>query len=509
MNISDYRGEFTLFHSALQEEQYRQHGHHPTSNDTRANLRHIFERYADLHTLAHVRDLVEKLKDASAFEIEREGLQKLCADARIHYAKREAHDTESELTRCLEAARIEWKGASIPASGVRARIVLETDAADRRELAARLFDSLRPCDDLKLACNEILNETARRLDFASYLALRRDAENLKPESLVAASQELLEQTASVYYRELARALAEYLPGVVIGEATYADALHFRRSAQFDDYFRANRAAPLYQRAMSNLGINPAGQRNNIKLEEQTTELPDAPSAAFAVNVPDDIRLSISRAAGVNHFAEAISEGARAQYFGWTSSDLSARHPEFIYAPDRATSEGHAALFRYFFLDAIWLAEHLGNLHPSQASEVARFFALVELHDLRSCAAQLQIEWTEMQNGSATEADERSQIMSEASGFHIPRGAYLWIDEEPHTGTVRLRARLFAAQMREHLRTRHGSRWWASSSARDELIDIWNTASRYSVEELAQLTGAGELTNFDPLIELITKTLSEE
>ena len=509
MSISDYRREFSLFHSALQEEKYRQHRHRPTSDHERAHLQHIFERYADLHTPDAIRALEEKLKDASAFEIEREGLQRLCADARIHYAKRAAQEIESELARCFETARVEWKGTSIAVRAARARIVLEAEANDRRELAARWLNSLRPCDDLKHARNEILDEAACRLGFTTYLALRRHAEKLKPESLVAPSQDLLGQTVSVYYRELARALAECLPGVVIGEATYADAAYFGRGARFDNYFRANYAAPLYRRAMSSLGINPAGQRNNIKLEEEMTDPPVAPSNCFAVNVPDDIRLILGRAPGVNRFAEAISAGGRAQHSGWASSDLSTRHPEFIYAPDKATNEGHAALFRYLFLDPIWLAEHLANLRPSQASEVARFFALVELHELRSCAAQLQIEATEMVDGSTPEADERAQIMSEASGFQIPRGAHLWIDEEPHTATVRLRARLFAAQMREHLLTRHGSRWWASGGARDELIDIWNTASRYSVEELALLTGAGEMTNFDPLIELLTKTLNGE
>ncbi|MBV9959004.1 MAG: hypothetical protein JO360_11315, partial [Acidobacteria bacterium] len=51
-------------------------------------------------------------------------------------------------------------------------------------------------------------------------------------------------------------------------------------------------------------------------------------------------------------------------------------------------------------------------------------------------------------------------------------------------------------------------WWASRKAGDELIDLWNTSSRYSVEELAQLLGLGELS-FDLLAETCISAMSEE
>ncbi|MBA2340541.1 MAG: hypothetical protein H0V88_09110 [Pyrinomonadaceae bacterium] len=505
MNTSDYRREFAAFHSAIQEEKYHQH-QHPTL-DKDLNLQRISERYADLYTLDAIHDLEEKLKDESAFGIEREGLRKLYDGARIHYAQGEAREIDAELKNCTGAARVEWRGTSLHARDVMERVLLETNSSERRELAARWLDVLRPCDDLKYARKRILDEAAHRLEFDSFLALHHRAEGVDVQALIISSKELLELTASVYYRELALALQRYLPGTVIGEATYADEVFFKRAAQFDDYFPAKGTAAVYQATMKSLGIDSTNQRKNIKFEKQTASA--TASGCFAVNVPDDIRLSISGATGANVCAKAISEGARAQHYSWTSSDLSARYPEFVRSPDRATNEGHTVLFRYLFLDSLWLAEHLGNLRPSQTSEITRFFALVELHDLRSCAARLQIEATKMQDDSLAEANKQSQMMSEASGFQLPHGAFLWLNEQTHTATTFLRARMFAAHMREHLRTRHGSRWWASRGARDELIDIWNTASRYSVEELAQLTGAGEMSNFDLLIEMLTKTLNED
>jgi hypothetical protein len=41
---------------------------------------------------------------------------------------------------------------------------------------------------------------------------------------------------------------------------------------------------------------------------------------------------------------------------------------------------------------------------------------------------------------------------------------------------------------------------------DELIDMWNTGSRYTVEELASLAGLGSLS-FDLLADSINSTLT--
>ena len=58
---------------------------------------------------------------------------------------------------------------------------------------------------------------------------------------------------------------------------------------------------------------------------------------------------------------------------------------------------------------------------------------------------------------------------------------------------------------EHLRTRHGRRWFSSRAAGGELIDVWNTASRHAVEELARLVWGGALS-FDLMADTLTAAL---
>ena len=122
--------------------------------------------------------------------------------------------------------------------------------------------------------------------------------------------------------------------------------------------------------------------------------------------------------------------------------------------------------------------------------------------------------TARHGGVDSSADERSEQLAEsyvsgltaATGFRHDAATRLRdVSEFSQAGgpgeffraATNLRARLFAAAFGEHLRGRHGRRWFASRAAGDELIDVWNTASRHAVEELARLVWGGEL-GFDLL-----------
>ena len=96
--------------------------------------------------------------------------------------------------------------------------------------------------------------------------------------------------------------------------------------------------------------------------------------------------------------------------------------------------------------------------------------------------------------SETDKDRRRVAVRLAGGrgYDIEIGAGLLSE----LGAV-ARARLFAEGLREHFRSRHGRRWVASRAAGGELIDVWNTASRSRVEELARLLWGGDLS-FDLL-----------
>jgi len=225
----------------------------------------------------------------------------------------------------------------------------------------------------------------------------------------------------------------------------------------------------------------------------------------------------ARAGGASFFRQTFREAGRAQMFAWASREAASRHPEFVRAPDAATEEGHALLLAGLFRDAAWLGAHRG-VRATEAEEVASFFALLELHDARrECAAlghalaldaaadSRSEQLAEGYVGALTAAtgfryDAATRLL-DAQGFSAPP-AHAPAASAPFLPATMLRARLLAAGFVEHLRARHGRRWFASRAAGDELIDVWNTASRHPGEELARLVWGGGLS-----FELLADALS--
>jgi hypothetical protein len=262
----------------------------------------------------------------------------------------------------------------------------------------------------------------------------------------------------------------------------------------------------------------AGSQRNLHLDDAERAGKGAWSACFAVAPPDDVRLVLgARGRGLSFLRQSFREAGRAQMFAWSSHETAARHPEFLRAPDAATEAGHALLVSGLFRDAAWLGEHRG-VRATAASEIAEHVALLDLHDARrECAALAHAlalddgadprgeQTTEGYASSHTAAtgfrhDAASRLL-DAEGFFNPSGAPGWPGDFFWAAT-RLRARLFAAGFAEHLKERHGRRWFASRAAGDELIDVWNTASRHAPEELARLVWGGA-TGFELLAEVLS------
>lgn len=514
MNPSDHRRDFKACYKALIRERYRYHAGLSPNLDTEA----IEERYADLHTREAIGDLRSALEATPEhFETERRGLRALVASAQFRHAESRAGEVTEELARCSGAARVEWDGARVAAESVPGMLAFETDAARRRELSRRWLDALGPCDDLRAARLEALGEATRGFGFENRRGLYESFTGVELSRLAADAERFLALTEGAYMTGLSRWAARAFVTTPPRALEFADEFYFARAPHLDAHFPGGGFEAAYAETLEGLGIR-AGSRQNLQLDNAERAGKGARSGCFAVEPPDDVRLVLgARAGGAGFMRETFMEGGRAQMFAWASRETAARHPEFLRAPDAATERGHALLFAGLFRDAVWLGGHRG-LRASAAEETARSFALVELHDARrECAA--------LQHALALDAagDGRSEQLSEtyvaqhtaATGFKYDAAVRLldtqdFLNATPETrspddffwSATRLRARLFAAAFGEHLRERHGRRWFSSRAAGDELVDVWNTASRYSVEELARLVFGGE-SSFELLAEVLS------
>ena len=496
MDIQDYRREFAAYNSALMLAHYNfRAGLVPE-----LQIEAVYDRYGDLFTRAAIEELERATGEMpESRETDSKGLRALCGAARIGYMDAQARAITNERARCEASLKIEWKGESVPVHAASKMIANEVDAARRRELTARWTDALTACDDLRAARLESFHESARSLGFDSYRALYGNVTGIDYERLKTSTDAFLARTEASYTSALAKAVARDLPGVTIEDLDQADYFYFQRMTRHDALFPVSDLMKVYSQAMAGFGIRVEQQRN-ILIDAEERPLKNPRAACMAVNPPDDVRLLIAPIGGVYDYTTLFHEAGHAQHFAWTSRELFKRHPEFVYATDYSTTESYAFLFNYLFQDEAWLAEHRSNINDGQAREIVRDLSILKAYTVRRFCAKLSYDIA-LHDASHVRseqlANQYAALQTEATLFRRGLALYLWDVDDGFYSAAYLRAWAFEAGLSEHLRTRHGRRWWASRKAGDELIDLWNTASRYTVEELARLIGFGEVS-FDLL-----------
>lgn len=507
METSDFRREFAAFSSAIELAYYR----HRAGFEPELQTEPIYERYGDLFTRDSIESLERALKATPThLETERAGLSRLLCASRIGFLEARAKELTDEYALCQASARVDWGGERVPLHSVPKIIANEPVGHRRRELMARWVEALVTCNDIRAARFESLHESARDLDFDSYRALYAEIMDTNYESLAVQTDAFLARTEDAYYAALLKTTARDVTGVSFDELEYSDYLFFQRMSRLDSFFPAQDVLPTYVAAMSKLGIRVEQQKNiHIDAEVRPTKNPRA--ACFRINPPDDVRLLVAPVGGVYDYTVLFHEAGHAQHFGWSSRELVHRYPEFLYTPDHATTEGYAFLLNYLFLDPLWLGEYLPNVSSDRVRDIHASIALLVLHNVRRYCAKLRYELM-LHDGTTVRSEQLAhsyaQLQMEATGFNRSPELYLWDVDDGFYAAAYLRAWAFEVGLREHLRTRHGRRWWSSRRAGGELIDLWNTSSRYTVEELAKLVGFGE-PSFELLAESLIAAVSEE
>jgi hypothetical protein len=502
MNASDYRRDYAAYNSAAELARFEHHAGLSRALD----LRPVEERYAHLWTRDAFADLRRALEETHAqFETERAGLRALVGAAAIRHAEGRAREVSSELKRCAESGTFEWDGRGVMSSEAVGLLTSERDADRRRELTRRRLDAGRACDDLRAARLEALGEAARSLGFEGRKALYEEFTGASLEALAASAEGFLRRTEGTYLSRLAEWAARELPAA--REPGHADRLFFERAAGTKTQFPARDFRSLYAATLAGLGMR-AGSQPNLRVDEEARPGKAADSACFAIDPPSDVRLVVGAGAGGLGFQRrSFVEGGRAQTFACASRETSRRHPELIRAPDAATEWGHGLLLSGLFREPAWLASRRG-MRAAEADESARTSATLDLCAARrECAALVHALALDRAGDvrSAGLAEDYASLYTEATGFRHEAATALLDADAWFESATGLRALLFAASLREHLRTRHGRGWYDSRGAGDELIDVWNTASRYHVEELSRLLWGGELS-FDLLADVLVEAL---
>ncbi len=506
MDLSSYRAEYAGYASAFEHERYRHHA----GIAQELHFEHIRDRFCGLWTHETIDELKNRLSDTPAqFETERNGISALLTVACRNHIGARAAEITSELERCSASSYIELRGEKIMCEDAPVIIAHEADAGRRSELASRWLDSVHTCDDLRATRLETIREAARALGFAGLGALEESASGVAMLELISPARKFLEATSSAYMSGLASRAAQDASSEILRPVSFADALRFRRAAHIDAFFPQRRALTAYRAMLEGLGIR-AERQKNITFDDAPRLGKKNSTLCFHINPPTDVRLVIDEQIGAESYLKLFFEGGRAQHFAWASHDMATRYPEFVHAPDTAAQDAAGHLFVDFLRDAGWVGESFG-LRVSEAHALSRSVALLQLEEARHSCAGLQYALA-LDDAPDIRSDHLAEIYvslyGEATGVRYHTATRLIDAEDAFRHATKLRARLLAVSLKDHLRTRYGRRWYASRAAGDQLIDVWNAASRYHAEELARLAWGGELS-FDLLAEDLKAALDEK
>jgi len=502
MNITEYRTQFAAFNSSLALLQYQQYL--GNADRTVAQLR---SDNSDLFSAGALQDLQRSIDELrSAESTEGAARTTLLGAARLEHLELRLAELNEELDSCETSARLTPNETTSFATAIDSLLATESNKEQRDERFKRFLDLIASCNDLRLTRVQLLQEEARRLGFESYSDLIGSSFRINLEQVARAAETLLERTEPLQRAAFAR-LTPQLLFAAKAQPSFADLAFLQHSSWLDHFFASHNWSKIYAETMAPLGIRVDKQPNlQIKWAETSR---NRQALTAAVDPPRDVRLLLAPPQSVTGFAGALHAAGLAQHFFWNSKDLAANHPEFIYCADRATSESSGYLLEILLLEPRWLEQFLKPVSKAELDELSRDLAAVLLLRLRRQAAQSLFALTLFQ--PVPPSVEQSQaafvdLHERATGFHFQRQLFLLNSAALFSCVNDLRAFVFAAGLREHLRHRYGHRWWTTRKAGDELIDLWNTASRYPVEELAGLIGFE--FSFDLIPDLLSNFLIE-
>lgn len=331
--------------------------------------------------------------------------------------------------------------------------------------------------------------------------------NTKADDVQQAARFLLEQTESEYKSALSKLVARELPEGQLSDLGYADLPYFEAASWLDRYLPAKNILRTHTETVRGMGIR-VDQQLNLQVDLQPRSSRQSTAVCFPVQPPEDVRLALTTNGCAAEFLNGQQQAGIAQYHLWCSKELAPRHPEFVYSSDPATAAAFGYLFKYLALDPRWILEFLPEMESVRAGSIARDVIMQMTLDLRRlCAGVLFVSsaWDEGQSFEQLQSTY-VDLYGRATSFSMRPEPFLLNLENKTLAGRQLYALAFSFGLREYLRVRYGHRWWAVRKAGDDLIDLWSTASQYSVEELASLIGFGEIS-FDLLAEEIDTTLS--
>ena len=457
-------------------------------------------RYEDLFTREQYAEL-NAAEDAAPEGDARERLFRLRETCGGGLIVRELAEESDRLENDVLAARVEFKGETVPLRAAQAKLALVDDYAERDVLG-------RLAADCSAEFNEQRLELLRKAE-----ALEADITG-EPDPVLRS-----EETKGIDLRVLSARLAdaarrqdasfahlrERWVDRILGEEREDEPMswhvsYIRRMSPLAELYSRERAVPVCLETLSRLGFDlAADSRIKLDLDDRPQKNPRA--CVIASDPPSVVHLITRAQGGLHDYQALLHEAGHALHYAGCDPNLPYTFRRL--SRDHALTEIYSFLVESITREPAWHAEHfeLGAEDAAEHAEGARF---LEVLLFRRYAAKLDYElelWSDFEHAPAY-ADTYAQNLREAIRFRYRPDGYLADMDDGFYSADYLRAWIRAAQLRAYLRDSIGPDWWERSETGDFLRVLFLEGTRPSSEEIAERIGYDPLDTAPLLDELV-------
>jgi hypothetical protein len=470
--LDAYREGADRFIAELDEEYYL----HFAGLKDKLELESIYDRHSDLTEL----DRVQAIGAAVNGDRRTRELWRFACEGHLGRLTREHAEKLAALEAELE---VTVDGETVPFRMLRPSIANEPDRDRRERLDAAMWETTEErLNPLYAEGVETVRAALPALGASTYLELY-ERFGLDLQGLAAQCRAFLDSTEELYEDKLDRALHQNL-GFGLDQAKRWDIQRMIRSAHWDESFPADRMVPALRSTLADLGIDLDSQTNvHLDIEQRPQKTPRA--FCCAIEVPDKVMLVIQPIGGADDWRAFFHEAGHTEHYANTSPDL---EMEYKRLGDSAVTEGWAMLLQHWTDEPAWLT---GRLDFPRPEEYAAEGMLLLLFFVRRYSAKLLYELEFHGSGSLEEMPKRYvELLGDALKIEPSAANYLGDIDDGFYVQSYLRSWALEAQLRDHLRTRFGTEWFASREAGSLLRELWAEGQRPTADELlGDVTGA--------------------
>ena len=449
----------------------------------------IVARYDDLFSRGQLEALREAEESASGDD--RERLYRLRSACEGGLVTAELAEREDALENAILAARVEFRGESLPLRTAQARLAVLPSYADRAELgalqAARSAEFNGDRLELLRAREELEAELSGEADPIARSEEEKEISIRGLErALDAASRDSTSAWTALRERWFDRLLGLEREDVPTSDHTS----YMRRLSPLEATYSKERAVEVCLATLAALGFD-LERRSTIRLDLEDRPQKSPRACVIASDAPSVVHLITRAQGGLHDYQAFLHEAGHALHYAGCDPRLP--YTFRMLSRDHALTEIYSYILEAITQEAGWHAEHFG-LSDEEAAENAEATVFLEALLFRRYAAKLQFEldfWRRFADDGGTDAGY-SERLTAATGIRYRASAFLSDMDSGFYSADYLRAWIRYAQLREHLSREVGEDWWRRPETGERLRALFAEGTRPSSEDVAARLG------FDPL-----------